>query len=306
MKAVLDLGTNTFNLLIAEVWDNTFHTIYQEEVPVKIGSGGINNGLITDEAYQRALLALEKYALILNGYPIEQVVATGTSAIRNARNGKAFLEEVKQRFGFEVNQISGEKEAELIYLGASFSFPWPSKSLMVMDIGGGSVEFIIGEGKQILWKHSFEIGAARLVDRFKPSNPITPEEISQINTYLNQKLEPLFEFIDSLTEKPSYLVGTAGTFDTLTEVVTKDMQLPTNALSEQADVVSDETLHQFLALIIHSTAEERKHLKGLLDFRLDMIVVASLLLQFVKQRIPDTQLICSKYALKEGLLFYTI
>lgn len=306
MKAVLDLGTNTFNLLIAEVWENSFHTIYQEEVPVKIGSGGINNGLITDEAYQRALLALEKYALILSRYPIEQVVATGTSAIRNARNGQAFLEEVKQRFGFVVNQISGEKEAELIYLGASFSFPWPSNPLLVMDIGGGSVEFILGEGKQILWKHSFEIGAARLVDRFKPSNPITPEEINLINAYLNQKLAPLFDFIDTLAEKPAFLVGTAGTFDTLTEVVTKDMHLSISALSEQADAVSDETLHQFLVLIIHSSVEERKQLKGLLEFRLDMIVVASLLLQFVKERLSGTQLICSKYALKEGLLFYTI
>jgi exopolyphosphatase/guanosine-5'-triphosphate,3'-diphosphate pyrophosphatase len=305
-KAILDLGTNTFHLLIASVEAGTVNEIYQEQIAVKIGAGGIHQGIITSEAYQRGMNALEKFHHIILSHAVETVVATGTSAIRNAKNGAQFLQEAKEKFGFEVQQISGDQEAELIYLGVSKSFPFPEQPVLVMDIGGGSVEFIIGIKDQILWKQSFEIGAARLLQKFAPSNPITPDEILSIEAYLEEVLNPLKEALDQTeinAEPVHILVGSAGSFETLLDVLRLDLSRSYTSETPFAHWVSQEDCALFYKYIIGSTNREREQMQGLLDFRVDMIVVAVILMRYVHVRFGLNQLCASNYALKEGLLF---
>ncbi len=305
MRAIIDLGTNTFHLLIAEINKGEIIEFFQKQIPVKIGLGGINEGKITEEAYLRGINALAEFYSIIQSYAISNVLATGTSAIRNAKNGEQFLAEVKSRFGFEVQQISGNREAELIYVGVKKSFQFPKEPLVVMDIGGGSVELIIGIQDTILWKQSFEVGAARLLDIFRPNDPITPAQINAIEEYLLKTFKP---FSDALIEtrikygKCNTLVGSAGSFETLLDVLQVDLKYKHEAVSKFAKAVKMSDASVFYAFILTSTREEREKMQGLLPFRIGMIVVATLLMRHLSNNYGFSEIIVSHYALKEGLL----
>lgn len=305
MNAVLDLGTNTFHLLIAELENDEVCEYYQEQIPVKIGAGGINQGKISEEAYLRGISAIEKLSKSIHKYPVKTIIATGTSAIRNAANGADFLAEIKTKFGIEVQQISGDLEAKLIYQGVHKSFPFPEQPVVVMDIGGGSVELIIGIKNTILWKQSFEVGAARLLDKFNPSNPITSDEIIAIDTYLTNCFKPFslaLNEINSKYQKCNYLIGSAGSFETLLDVLKHDLNKQSMLISAHAEQVKNEDAQAFFEYIISSTQIKRENMRGLLPFRVDMIATATLLMRHIFNNYGLNQIITSRYALKEGLL----
>ncbi len=298
--AVIDLGTNTFHLLIGRFGLNQIEEIYQHQLPVKIGQGGINKGFITNEAWQRAIQALAIFAEKVKEFEVTKILATGTSAIRNANNGEAFLQEIRQRFGFNIKKIEGNQEAELIYKGVFYSFTLPKEPIWVMDIGGGSVEFILGQEKEIIWKKSFEIGAARLIDKFKFSEPITQLEIQQLEIYFETTLEEVWH--EQAKHQVNWFAGSAGSFDTLREILENDLNETLQGISKHAQEVSNDQVIKFSNYIIQSTQYQRQQMKGLPDFRIDMIVAATALMNFVIKRLGSNRIIASHYALKEGLL----
>jgi len=300
MRAVIDLGTNTFHLLIADLEAACIDEVLQLQIPVKIGSGGINKGFITPEAWARGMAAIEIFAEHIAAYKVNRTLAIGTSAIRNAGNGKDFLAEINSRFGIEVGSIDGKREAELIYRGVQHSFPFPDQPVWVMDIGGGSVEFILGQQNKIIWKQSFEIGAARLIDKFPLSNPATAQELAALNTYILQMLEPVWQ--QQATYQSPYLIGAAGSFDTLREVLIEDLNQAPELLSKHASSIGLNQAALFSNLIKNSTIAQRTQLKGLVDFRVDMIVAATCLMKIALDNLGSTQIIASHYALKEGIL----
>jgi exopolyphosphatase/guanosine-5'-triphosphate,3'-diphosphate pyrophosphatase len=137
--AILDLGTNTFNLLIAETPDDKeLKIIHSSKHPVKLGKGGITRKIITEDAFARGLSAIDNQYEIINQFNVEKVYAFATSAIRDAGNGKDFIRKVKDRFSLYVNIIPGEREAELIYKGVRLSYNPGDKKVLILDIGGGS------------------------------------------------------------------------------------------------------------------------------------------------------------------------
>lgn len=305
MKAVLDLGTNTFHLLIAEVLEGGIVSHYEQQIAVKIGAGGINQGYIAHEAYQRGIQAVAELHASIQKFKVKSILATGTSAIRNAVNGPNFLAEVKNKFGIDVQHISGDREAELIYKGVSQSFPFPAEPVVVMDIGGGSVELIIGIQNTILWKQSFEVGAARLLEKFNPSNPIKTGEINQIETYLTNTFKPFAAALGQAEmngKTCQILVGSAGSFETLLDVLEADLKRKSAQVSLQAFAVKGVDAELFYQTIIYSTQTQRESMRGLLPFRVDMIVVAIILMRHIAKNYGLNQIICSRYALKEGLL----
>jgi exopolyphosphatase/guanosine-5'-triphosphate,3'-diphosphate pyrophosphatase len=246
------------------------------------------------------MAAIEIFAEHIAAYKVKRTLAIGTSAIRNASNGKDFLAEIDSRFGIEVGSIDGKREAELIYRGVQHSFPFPDQPVWVMDIGGGSVEFILGQQNNILWKQSFEIGAARLIDKFPLSNPATAQELAALNGYILQILEPVWQQ-QAIYQSP-YLIGAAGSFDTLREVLTEDLNQAPALLSKHASSIGLNQAALFSNLIQNSTIAQRTQLKGLVDFRVDMIVAATCLMQIALDNLGSTQIIASHYALKEGIL----
>jgi exopolyphosphatase / guanosine-5'-triphosphate,3'-diphosphate pyrophosphatase len=303
MKAILDLGTNTFHLLIAQVTDSVIDTKVRLQIPVKIGEGGLADGHIQPAAFLRGLDALAQFRIVLNQYGIGETVAYGTSAIRDAKNGKDFIDEALNKFQIRIRAISGEQEADLIYAGVAQSFTLPNERICVMDIGGGSVEFCIGMGSEVLWKKSYPIGAARLLHQFQEVNqyPIDSNQIRLVQEFI---LKELNELKAALTIYPTtILVGSAGSFETLVDVLQLDFKEVLFPLGIAALEVSIPQFNRFYQAMLDLPINERSTLKGMVDFRVEMIVVASILMQTIISRFQFNRLIASQYALKEGLLF---
>lgn len=294
--AVVDLGTNTFHLLIS---DKDFQTFHKDKVPVMIGKDGISNGFITIEAQQRALSTLEGFKKTIDQYGASSIYATATSAIRNASNGIELLAKIKEATGIEIRVISGAEEAEYIYLGVKKALDLGEESVLIMDIGGGSVEFIIGDCNKILWKQSFEIGAQRLLDQFQQHDPIWPEDIQMMVSFLEKQLLPLTEAMAQY--RPETLIGASGTFDTLSEIYCLKANIPRNfgATELPFSLAAYSDIHEE---ILKKDRQSRLKIPGMVSMRVDMIVVASSLIEFILKKYKLSKLRISAYALKEGLL----
>ncbi|MDG1277507.1 MAG: exopolyphosphatase [Algoriphagus sp.] len=297
--AVIDMGTNTFHLLLVEINGVNFKTIYKEKIPVKIGQGGINQDFLAAEALKRAMHTLRHFKNLIDGEGITHIFAFATSAVRNAKNGPEFVEKVKSEIGIEINVISGEQEAQLIYEGIKLSGSLNGQIELMMDIGGGSVEFIIGTSQEVFYKESFEIGGQRLMDLFHHHDPILPEEIEKLKSYLAEKLQPLIKAIQ--TYHPTGLVGASGTFDTLTDMYFESM-LQCKLTGQHVFELPIEEFKKIYHDLTVKTREERLAIPGMILMRADMIVVASSLIDFILQFIPIRSITCSHYALKEGAI----
>jgi exopolyphosphatase/guanosine-5'-triphosphate,3'-diphosphate pyrophosphatase len=297
--AVIDMGTNTFHLLLVEINGINFKTIYKEKIPVKLGQGGINQDVLAPEAIKRAMHTLSHFKNLIDGEGITHIFAFATSAVRNAKNGPEFVENVKSEIGIEINVISGEQEAQLIYEGIKLSGSLNGQIELMMDIGGGSVEFIIGTSKEVFYKESFEIGGQRLMELFHHHDPILPEEVSAIKVYLAEKLQPLITAIQ--TFNPTGLVGASGTFDTLTDMYFESMLQCKLTGQHVFELPIDDFNRIYLDLLSKNHAE-RMAIPGMIPMRADMIVVASSLINFILQFIPIRSITCSHYALKEGAI----
>lgn len=297
--AILDFGTNTFNLLIAETAEGGgFRTLYSGKQPVKLGKGGIHNGLITPEAMERGFRAVENHLVTIREFGNPPVRAIATSAIRSAGNGVQYVAEMKRRYGFGTEVITGEREAELIYKGVKASGILPEANVLVLDIGGGSNEFILCNRERIFWKRSFDLGMARILEKFTLSDPITPEETNTLEDYFEQELQPLFTAVDEF--RPAALVGASGSFETFAEMIRLvNGKAPDNKVARTLDLNAYSLLHHHL---LASTLEERKVMPGMEPVRVEMIVAASIFVTFVLQKCRIRNLLQTDYALKEGVL----
>ena len=297
--AILDLGTNTFNLLIVDKdAASTFRILVNKRMPVKLGEG-INSGEISPAAYKRGIDAIETYFSIIKEHKPDVIKAFGTSAFRTANNGSNFLAEIKAKTGVEIEIIPGEKEAELIYKGVKQSLHFKNEKFVILDIGGGSNELIIADMNKIYWKKSYPLGIARLIEKFQPSDPLTPDEIKNIYAYLTEHLQDLLEQLKN--HKIEIFVGASGSFETfvtmLKQIEVTDWECTIQEISTELDINSYHILHKKLE---ESTFEERKAMKGLEPMRIEMIVLASLFVKFILDNHNFKRLIQSNYSLKEG------
>lgn len=297
--AIIDLGTNTFHVLIAERQGPSQRMIFAEKVPVKLGQGGINQGMITPEAIHRALDALKYFKRLTEKYQVDKTLAFGTSALRQAANRDEVLNLIQHQTGFTVTVINGDQEAEYIYEGVKSALRFTEEKVLVMDIGGGSVEFIIADGRTIFWKRSYEIGAQRLLERFHRHDPILSSEREVLHSYLSHTLAELFTQLD--IHRPATLAGASGTFDTLSEMYCARHYIPYDAASPETPFAIEEFPILYEQLI-SKTRAERLALPGMIAMRVDMIVVACCLITFIMERHPFDSVRVSTYSLKEGVL----
>lgn len=294
--AVIDLGTNTFHLIIADM-ANDGELIYKTTVPVKLGEGRINENIIIPEAFERGLLALEAFAATIKTHEVDVVKATATSAVRSASNGSDFVEAAKRRAGIEITVIDGDAEAALIYKGVQATGLIQNTSL-VMDIGGGSTEFIICTGQKVLWKKSYNIGAARLMQAYFKSDPIRADEKSEIYHHVAEVTTELLEQCTML--KPIHLIGSAGAFESFAGMLMLQNNKPAKDIRSGA--IDYMQYLQLSERLIASTHEQRMHMEALPPIRVDMIVIAALLVNFVLEHTGIKQLSLSTYDLKMGVL----
>ncbi|MEP0986581.1 exopolyphosphatase [Ekhidna sp.] len=298
--AVIDLGTNTFHLLIAQVEKESHEILHRERKAVKIGEKGINRDEIAPEAWDRALKALHEFKSTIDSHKVEKIFATATSAIRNATNGKALVHEIKNLTGIEIEIISGDREAELIHFGASKALDLGAKRNLIMDIGGGSIEFIIADQSKTYWRQSFEVGGQRLVERFHKTDPITQKEIDDLHRFFDTELSPLLKACAEF--KPETLIGCSGTFDTLSDIYCEENGIERNEDATEYPFGKD-AFQWIFENLIKKNRIERLAIPGMIEMRVDMIVVACVLIDYILDNLSLNYIRISGYALKEGILF---
>ncbi|MEM1122782.1 MAG: phosphatase, partial [Bacteroidota bacterium] len=269
-----------------------FQEIHRKRFFVKLAEEGIET--IGEAAIQRGLQALQTFSLTLQELGVTEVKAIGTAALRTASNGPAFIRTAKEKYGIQIELIDGNEEANLIYKGVRQAVPLQDKNYLIMDIGGGSVEFIIANKNKMLWAESFPIGVAVLYKKFHHSEPMAIEDIAQLQSFLNQFLSNLYVALDKYPT--TTLVGASGTFDVLEFVLAQENTHKNHAFVEVADFAP---LYQ---LLLKSTKAERLAMKEVPDTRADMIVVAVILIDFILQKADIQEIIVSNYAMKEGIL----
>jgi exopolyphosphatase / guanosine-5'-triphosphate,3'-diphosphate pyrophosphatase len=300
--AVIDLGTNTFNMLIAEQNGQGYKTIYNEKISVKLGRGGIGLNLIKPDAFDRGLTALTAHKQVIENYHVEKVIALGTSALRTAENSCDFVNAVKEKLGIDIEIISGQREAELIFKGVMQTLGDRKNNALILDIGGGSNEFILVNNDKIIWKESFKLGMARLIEQFRPSDPIQPEEILAMEKHFDKELQPLFEALKEI--EVNYLVGAEGSFETFYNMINyflnSDFHPHKSDMAKTLNQNDIQTLHEIL---IRSTSNQRMKMKGLEPYRVEMIVAATIFVDYLLKHLKIGQILVSPCSMKEGAAF---
>ncbi|WP_372773003.1 phosphatase [Mangrovibacterium sp.] len=295
--AVIDLGTNTCNLLIAEQDGKNYHLLYQGKVGVKLGKGGINKQELTPEAFDRAISALNRHKRTIADIGADRVVTIATSAVRDADNNAEFASALREATGLELTIISGEEEARLIFGGVLLAFGFLPNNSLIMDIGGGSNEFIQTQNSEVYWKESFPLGMARVVERFPLSDPILPDERLAIEHWFDEGMSKLWQQLNGTAV--SRLIGCSGAFDTLADLI--DQTAP----GTKARITQDVDMNDFIRItdeIIRSTKAQREHMVAMESLRIEMIVPSFILMQLVVKRLKITKITQTDFALREGVL----
>ncbi|MEM9887660.1 MAG: exopolyphosphatase [Bacteroidota bacterium] len=291
--AVIDLGTNTFHLLVAQEQKKGFEILYRERIFVKLGEQGIET--LGQVPFERGILAMKHFSEVVQQFRVRKVRAIGTAALRTASNGIAFLERVKAEAAIDIQIITGEEEAALIHKGVALAVPiLEQERVLIMDIGGGSVEFIIADAKQVFWANSFPVGVSVLFKQFHKSDPISASEIRDLRTFLKKTFLPLD---DALTQFPiQSMIGASGTFDVMED------NLPILESQAAYSIIDLQKYKFFQNSVVESTHAERLQMPEIPRERADLIVVALLLVEIILEKLNVAQLSVSHFAMKEGIL----
>lgn len=294
--AIADLGTNTFQLLISPL--SEFRVEEHLQRPVGLGMGAMEEVILQQDAMNRAIACLTEFkqVFLAKGGDLNHFYAIGTSILRRASNSIEFQERVYSELGIRIRIIDGIKEAEYIYSGIRNSLPerWEKTSL-VMDIGGGSVEFILFKGQRVLYRVSLEIGGLRLKSLFSVDNEFNLSVIPDLDAYVSKEMKSLLDVCHKA--KPSVLIGAAGAFETILDIENKLGEAPASC---ELDVPAFLQHKQNLDALRY---EERVCYPGMKAFRASIFPYATFLVEKVLRELAIHELWFSSYSLKEGFWF---
>ena len=304
--AIIDCGTNTFNLLVKEKVEGKWKTLFKTKLPVKLGEGGFSENVLRPNRMARGIDALYSYKNVIDSLEVKDVRVFATSAVREASNGNDFVAKVKKHLNFDMEVISGDREAELIFEGVVQTTEEIKEDYLIMDIGGGSTEFIFVRDQKPLWRKSYLLGVSRLHGMLNPASRINQDDVHRLRAHLNNELQDLISF---LKENPvRILVGSSGSFDTLF-----DMYQFGRAKDSSKDISQDSTkvnlneipfnaypsVHQWL---VGSTLEERLKHPSIPQMRAEYMPLSTYLVKFLLEQSNFNKIYQSEYALKEGVL----
>ncbi len=292
-KAVIDLGTNTFNLLIAEVSEGKFQELYVAREAAMIGDG-INDGVISEKALIRANRILEKYRAVCDEYGVPSVRCLGTSALRDASNAAVFKQDVLTKYQFNIEIISGEDEAQFIYQGIRFidNFQEPG---VIMDIGGGSTEFIHADSKGVNELTSLDIGVSRIYQYLEKPEVLSNEHLDRQLRYMESRVSPEFDSMRS-----SKMIGASGSFETFLSMLKQESV----SRKVHKEPIDKKELLEVIDWTIHSSLSERMDNEWIIPIRKYMIPIAAYKVKWAMERLGTERVIISPYSLKEGALWH--
>jgi len=317
--AAMDIGTNSVRLAVVEVKTNqTWTTLASQKQVVRLGEGEFDQAptspatgkedaeggghSLTEAAIARGALVCARFAEVARGFGAEEIVALATAAVREADNGHEFVKRVRDLADLDVRIISGQEEARLIYLGVVSGIDLPdSKRALIMDIGGGSTELIVGDSQNHVFLDSLKMGAIRLTAEGvpDPSKPVTAAAWDDLQRRVRSLLAPAARSIARAGFSVMY--GSSGTAQNLAEIITNASATPNptslrNYEMSLADVQA--TTKRLCAL----TLEQRRRVPGINPERADIIIGGSAILQTVMETVGATAIRISDRGLREGII----
>ncbi len=298
--AAIDIGTNSIHMIVVQVRpDLSFEVVDREKEMVRLGAGGLDGRSLTSTAMTAALQTLAKFRRLADSHKVDQIVAAGTSAIREADNGGDFIAEVEKRTGIQIRVISGTEEARLIHMAAVYGVHMGGSPAVVVDIGGGSIEVTLGTASHLTHAKSFKLGVIRLTERFVRTDPLSRRDERRLVKHINKEIAG---YLDAISERRfDRVIGTSGTILSLGAVaLSEDGVVRDDALRNRR--VPAKAIHKLRKRLIGADLETRLHMDALDPRRADIAVAGSVLLDCVLRRLGADEVTLCDLALREGLV----
>lgn len=294
--AALDLGSNTFLLLIAEVEQHKVTKVYLDETQVvRLGQGVNTSRQFHPEALDRAESCFKDFSRLIKDHQVDKVVAVATSAARDVENGAEFLK-LGERYGIPIQIISGEQEAWLTFNGA-LGDRSDYGQIAVIDVGGGSTEVIVGGSADQIKERSVDVGSVRLTEMFVSAQPITPAELQSMSAYAKGQFSIIQDDLHGLDE----VIAVAGTPTTMACVIEgRDF----SEAWVNGFVLDQQTLRLWIEKMATMSVEERQSLKGMPAKRADVIVTGASILLAAMEALGHNNVTVSTRGVRYGAAMY--
>ncbi|KGG12936.1 MULTISPECIES: Ppx/GppA phosphatase family protein [Prochlorococcus] len=300
----IDIGTNSTHLLVASVdaYLHTFSIALAEKSSTRLGERDSETGDLTEAAMHKVVNTLKHFKELAFSYKVEHLIIAATSAVREAGNGTQFLNRIKQELDLDVELVSGSEEARLIYLGVLSGMPFGGQPHVLVDIGGGSTELILADGRDAKALTSTRVGAVRLQEDFVKDDPMPPKRRKFLRTFIEGSLEPAVEKIVSRMdpEQVPVMVATSGTAMAIGSLVAQQMNHHIEKL--HGFKFSKSFLDDLILELVGLTPDERKKLPSISQKRSEILVPGSLILQTIMEMFDVEEVVLSERALREGLV----
>ncbi len=302
--AAIDVGSNSIHMLIVDMESiNSFTIIASEKDQVRLAASIDENGNLTTEALNKAIVVLKKMKEVADSLKA-QIRAVGTSALREAKNSSDFVAKLYKKTGIDVEVISGHEEARLVYLGVQQGLPIQGKSTLITDIGGGSTEIVVGQWGEERFATSLKLGCVRLTQAFLASDPLSEEHLRSLELYINTRLEPVLSEVERIGF--DIAVGSSGTIKSIKSLAMGLLNTPPTQTMHGSVLTAKEIWQAKEALLKAKSLKERKQLPGLDSKRAEIIVAGLFVLSSITKILGIREWIISLTALREGILFDTI
>jgi exopolyphosphatase / guanosine-5'-triphosphate,3'-diphosphate pyrophosphatase len=303
--AAIDVGTNSIHMVLVNVQPSlpAFTIVGREKSTVRLGERDKETGNLTAAAMERAMTALRRCVEIAKAAQAEQILAVATSAMREAPNGQEFLQRVEAELGLWINLISGAEEARRIYLGVLSGMSFGGKPHVLIDIGGGSTELVLGDGDEPRSLSSSKVGAVRLNGQFITTDPITAIEFNRLQAYIRGMLERPIDDILSNRRPGEVLkmIGTSGTIETLAELNARDKtgSVPSPLMGYQLTL---KDVRDWINRLRKLTLAQRLAIPGMSERRAEILLAGGLILQETMAMLGIEYLTICERSLREGVV----
>lgn len=293
----IDIGTNSMRLLVADYIEGKLHNREKIINTTRIGQGVDSEGYINEEAIERNIQALKEFSKVAKDKGCQAIYCIGTSALRDSKNGDEFIKLAKEETDIDVEVISGEEESNLGFLGVLQGLE-DTNNILVVDIGGGSTEFIVGDETGIKYVKSEDVGALRMTEKFLIADPICEDEFNLMSEFIENKIK---DTLSILKEKD--LVKIVGIGGTITSVSAINQELEIYSMEKiHGSVVDKKELDNILQNLKKMTLNDKKNIKGLQPKRADIITAGVKILNIIMENLEKENIIVSEYDNLEGLL----
>lgn len=297
--AALDLGTNSFHVVLVDIYpDGQFRTIDKMKEMVILAEKGLKNRL-SEEAMKRGLSALKRIKILCDSQGVEKILAYATSAIREAENGGEFIQRMIDETGIKAHAISGGKEAQLIGEAIKHAVSLGDEPVLMVDIGGGSVEFILSNRDEVFYSASKKLGVARMTAEFVDQDPIAQKEIKKMRKHFKKKLRDLFDLFDQY--KVNLLIGSSGTMENIAAMIANRQSIAASLTLNELTFTA-KNYRKFHKNFIRMDRKGRRNEKGLDEKRVDIIAAGLILLDLLIEKSGVKEIKISESALREGMI----